>query len=687
MPDNKSAGCYKSAASAHGIFSVFFICYAIIFISTLPRYGLTWDTFAEYPRAAAYVEKFISGRESPSEVPADERLSWATYTYEQAKASNTASANGCFPSLVAAVCGKIFYQNLHWLGPIDAYNLGLALLWLFALAVFYYNTARLTNPPVAFLAAAFLALAPRLFEDAHNNMKDLPSAAFGGVAVMVWLRGLLTKRPAILLQAGVWFGISLASKHTSLVLLAPMGAAALFIWFERRARPRPVELLSMAGALIVSTIILFGHLPHLWVAPAEAIRRVGAILSIGAFRKIENPHFTDAALWMAAVSTPPVVLAAAAGGVVFMILQFRRAARRRRILLFTLAVWIAAVFGVWSSGRLQIYDGIRNFLHFWPALAVLSAIGATGLFMMLGRRAKLPRARCAFAGGVLALIPVAAADFVYHPHQLTYFNSFVGGFEGAQNYKDRFDGNICVFEPVDYWGSSIRQCVEWANANLPDGARIDASNASQSGVYYTFRPGLKSDCRDGAPAICNEFYAVVLERPSYETNCSKHAREHGTLVFEEKIRGVRLCSIMKLPGGFNPCHNPPSLSWIINSKETVTLQLQCEPCAAGAALSFVVGGRGEFEGKSFMVDGSEWICSPLRVAASQHIKNDAERIAIEALPDRVPETAATSGVIGISLPISLLARLAGPARTLAFVAFVGAPEHDILSNPVIVNLK
>lgn len=686
MSVRASSGIVR-AASRHRGFTLFFIIYAVVFLYTLPGYGLTWDTYAEYPRAAAYVEWHVSGRAGPAEVPADERLPWGTLTYDEAKASNTQSANGCLPSLCAALAGKLLYQKLHWLGPLDATHCGLAALWLAGLLLFYLRAAALVGRAAALLGTATLALAPRIFEDAHNNMKDLPSMLFGGIAILDWTRGVLRGQSGPILFGGLWFGISLASKHTSVILLFPMAVAAVATWIVQRRLPTRRECWAIPAALLISAIILFGHLPHLWVEPSEALRRVRDILSIGTRRKIENPHVTVAALWISIITTPEVVLAGASFGFAAAGSSLRHGSVARRIVFIVLAAWLLAVFGVWSSGRLQLFDGIRNFQHFWPALALLSALGWTWVAGILSLRFASLR-RIAFAAcACVAWIPIVLVDIHYHPHQIVYFNSLVGGLRGAQTHASRDVGAPVVFEPVDYWGSSLRMCVEWANEHLRDGDRLAFGLGRHIGSYYFLRSGIRKDCREGEGNACDATYVLSVERPLRFEPCDVRARADGTPVFEVSVDGVRLAAIFKLPAGFNCCHNAPRLEVagrVTEADGSTSLQfrLHSEPCAAGKPIYLFIGGQGDFAGTPFAVGGMERTWVPW----TEWIERLRAARGAAAPVDRVP--AAVSGTdMVFTIPVGALSippSLAPVSR--AFAAILGGTENGLLSNPVEVRV-
>ncbi|MFN0206877.1 MAG: ArnT family glycosyltransferase [Planctomycetota bacterium] len=675
----------RAVVLRHRYFWCFFIVYCCFFLYTLADYGLIWDTFAEYPRAAAYVDHFVSSRSTPDEIPVGERFPWSTLSYAEAKASNTQSANGCMASWVAALFGKIFYQNLHWLGPVDSYHLGLSALWFTGLGLFYLYLTKVSNRATALVATALLSLSPRMFADAHNNMKDLPSCTFGAVALLAWYRGFLTQRYSALLAGGVWFGVSLACKHTSLLLLAPLAAGTCCILIVQRRLPRAGEVLVFALSLFIAVVILFGHLPHLWVEPGEALERVKEIVAIGTRRKVTNPSMNGGPLWLLLSTTPPVALIAAGAGLLGCLIYIKRLSLKMRCLFLLSLAWVFIVIGVWSTGRLVVFDGIRNFQHYWPGLAILAALGWQ-LQLRLMARALKPVARRinAVATAALLCLPCAAATFVYHPFQNTYFNDFVGGLAGAQEYKKTFQNESFVYEPLDYWGSSLRKCFEWCELQLPAGSRVAFGVGSEVGKYYNVNPRLRSSCTHNDPAVCEKSYIISLERPTWFEACDLYVRKHGKIVFETGMRGVRLAAVFEVPGGWNSCHMEPRLelfnSPIIN-KQNIELRLTTSPCARGSELNVVIGAPPEAGGVPGVV---------------AHVKShwvpwaDVKSLRADILgPDfsGVPSVVASGTETIIIIPRAAL-HISGadPGAALHFVVIVGSAGGSRLSNAVRVTM-
>src|SRR5262249_12502930 len=132
-----------------------------------------------------------------------------------------------------------------------------------------------------------------------------------------------------------------------------------------------------------------------------------------------------------AITTPIPVLIGLGLAVVFTV---RNASRQTMVrpLRWAWWIWLIWVLGVFSSGRIALFDGIRHFLLVCPPLAVLSAWGLQKRFEVFEDH--VPRAgRPWLVPTALGAVLVMSINSIllYHPYEITYFNALVGGLPGA----------------------------------------------------------------------------------------------------------------------------------------------------------------------------------------------------------------------------------------------------------------
>jgi len=201
------------------------------------------------------------------------------------------------------------------------------------------------------------------------------------------------------------------------------------------------------------------------------------------------------------------------------------------------------VLAVFSSGLIALFDGIRHFLHFWPPLAFLAGWGVSMLAARLSARA--PRMAPFFRRPIAALtlvVLLVPSVLLYHPYEVTYFNALIGGLPGATEL--RFDPDrVLDFEPRDYWGTSLRRAVRWANLNLPENAVVSVSLPPRAPLAYRYR----SDFRMALAQVGVTEYLILLNRPLWFGEVEKLALSSGEIVHREQARGVPLSFVIRMP--------------------------------------------------------------------------------------------------------------------------------------------
>jgi hypothetical protein len=129
------------------------------------------------------------------------------------------------------------------------------------------------------------------------------------------------------------------------------------------------------------------------------------------------------------------------------------------ILLFPLACQV-----IWQG---PAFTGLRHFLFLIPVLAVLSGIGLDKVIAALQARGG-----ATVSGGIAimatCLLWDAATLIRLHPYEYLYYNSLVGGLEGASR---RYD--------LDYWFGSMPEAINQLEAFIRRTTPGDVSRQTQ----------------------------------------------------------------------------------------------------------------------------------------------------------------------------------------------------------------
>ena len=125
--------------------------------------------------------------------------------------------------------------------------------------------------------------------------------------------------------------------------------------------------------------------------------------------------------------------------------------REKRGLIELVILWfIIPLFG-FIILRSALYDNFRQIIFILPPVFWLTGVAFE----------KIKNTKWQFALVTLCLIPGIVGIVRLHPYEYIYYNSFIGGMDGAQG---RFE--------LDYWGTSYREAAEYVNEIAPANAII-----------------------------------------------------------------------------------------------------------------------------------------------------------------------------------------------------------------------
>ncbi|MEN6449886.1 MAG: glycosyltransferase family 39 protein [Thermoguttaceae bacterium] len=517
---------------------------------------------------------------------------------------------------VQAPLGHWILGATHWLldpAPDDAALVSIgsarfAPAVAFALLVLIVGgwTGRREGMLAGGVAAAAVALAPRLFAHAHLASLDLLTTLFFVAAVLAVAEAVRGGRLWQFAAAGVvWGGAMLVRLHG--LLVAPPVLLWLLWHFWRSAkrstameavdpsangssgRPEPPApcfvwpfLKAATAWAVAGAATLFVGWPWLWLAPIAHFRQY---LSSGSLRQPIHVFYWGQ-VWcdrdvpwhypwvIFAVTVPIGLLALGAIGVWTATTERRRkdagtgptfrrplndvashAASEDYVLVLASMAFLLALFS-WPG--VPVYDGERLFLMVYPFWAILVGVGARRLAggrlradasvaagtRRDGIRGPRPRLATAF---VLVLIAAQGVGVVrYHPYQLSYYNLLVGGLAGAERLG---------FE-VTYWGDSVREpMLDEAARRSPDRRPVllvPSLAPYQAGTVELASPALQTagvhlvgSIAAGENAARRPRYAVVYHRRA-DMAAIGPLLVGSRVVMESTLQGVWLARLVEL---------------------------------------------------------------------------------------------------------------------------------------------
>jgi hypothetical protein len=324
-----------------------------------------------------------------------------------------------------------------------------------------FATARLIlGPRAGLIAGIALAACGVWYGGMFNHTKDVPFAAAMMGATFFLLRAardLPVPRWRDTLAFGILLGAAVGLRATGLLLVGYVAVAiVLHLWPLRKSGWRRLladclcSLARFAPAFAIAYVIMIASWP--W-ASLDFFNPVRAIF---AFAQFHYPIRTlvagqvylmsDVPRWYEpdylAIKLPLFLLAGAAAAlIVAVVAAVRREApwqgslKDAGLLVFTIMFPLACqVIGHGPS-----FTGMRHFLFVVPPLAVLAGIGIERCISACEAAGRLP-GLAALAVVAVAIASDAVALVRLHPYEYLFYNSLVGGLEGASR---RYD--------TDYW--------------------------------------------------------------------------------------------------------------------------------------------------------------------------------------------------------------------------------------------
>ena len=462
----------------------------IVVLATFRRYGFTTDEDRGLVRAERIFAVFSSGRVAAS--------------------SEIDLFHGAAPDLIALLLQK-FFPTLSY----DSRHLVFAVFGIAGIYYVYAFASRWLSEWTGLFAALFLAATPMWFGYMFNNHKDIPFAtlllASTHYSLLALTHNFVSR--SLSLKTGAAIGLLAGTKLVGLLVLPLIVAVFLgFVFFgdpefkaPKNLVRRVVRLVAIAAVGCVVGLTLF--FPQLFF---------GRVNQLGA-----STRFTEIHKWTQSkgndryyaeryfIATTPIFMLVL--GTVGMLFALYR--RNAVVLAAGLIFGLAFLFVTLSHNR--VYDGCRHFLFVYPYFMIVAAypVSALLVFNSVSSRTVVSSAVA------LCVVGVVLEMYRLFPYQSSYYNSLVGGIEGA-------DG---VYE-IDMWRSAHREALKVIASSLSPGETVRVYSCGARIDYLQ----LEAVVRAKTPEEAN--YFITLRRGR---GCSV-ARFGGRPVVSDVRRGAVL---------------------------------------------------------------------------------------------------------------------------------------------------
>jgi 4-amino-4-deoxy-L-arabinose transferase-like glycosyltransferase len=407
-----------------------------------------------------------------------------------------------------ALSHKLFYDQLGWLGHIEALRLPGAAFGSIACLLTYLLGRETFGRTAGFIAVGALFLQPRYFFHAHLTCFDVPVTALWVAVIYAYWKSLDSRRWAV--ATGLLWGLALSAKLNAFFLPIVLGLHWLvthwhkFGWtkIDGRARlklpPIPWAFVWMA---ILGPILFYVLWPRHWFDTTERVlwyinfhlKHVHYFVYYLGENWI-RPPFPVAFPWvMTAVTVPATILLTFVLGIGRAAKEWRfedwlsrwkTAIAQRR--LPNKAPWdrrgtglliaINFIFPIALIGMPEtpIFGGTKHWMPAMPFLAVISGAGAVWAIERARQlvddehRKRQVAAVASIVVSLAVLGPAAYATAHNHPYGTGYYNEFIGGHRGAAEA-----GMMRQF-----WGYAGGEALPFLNERAPDGTAVWLGNTT-----------------------------------------------------------------------------------------------------------------------------------------------------------------------------------------------------------------
>ena len=247
--------------------------------------------------------------------------------------------------------------------------------------------------------------------------------------------------------SGLILGISITNRSLGM-------AAGLYIlfylWIKKRSKFFSTSIIYLGTALI----IVYLTWPGLWGNPVLGIFKSlfgvstfswgGKVLFFGETISPVNLPAIYIPTLMSIQFTIPALILFFVG--VTVLLQKRYQNGLDKPLLFIIATWFFLPLLAIIIVKPSIYDNFRHFLFITPPIFLFAGLGLKFILSKISNKTQSILLTLAI------LLPGIIAIINLHPYQYIYYNSLIGGVEGAFR---RFE--------TDYWYTSYYECTDYIN--------------------------------------------------------------------------------------------------------------------------------------------------------------------------------------------------------------------------------
>lgn len=526
------------------------VLFFVLGIATLHFYGMTWDEgLGNFFYGERYLKYLTSFQEKYLDFKADlSGLKNVPLPLFASPFKDLAHEFPPFTDILSAASMYVFSYRLGWLDAVDGFHA----FKVFLAAIFLWTLYRFFAPRIGkfatLMGVLFLATFPRFWADMHFNPKDIPEMIFFGFTLMAYLVWYEKPRWINALLVGVLFGGALATKANAVFIpIVLILGVWTWKWNPHTWLDNLIHIKNYLFHYILMAVsgvgFYFLSWPYLYADPSRVKKYWDYILSRGV--EGSTAHWNWLSPLKALAATPEWMLILTAVGLAFVL--YKAIKDENPIWKLMLAWFIVPILRISLPG-MSDFDGIRHFMEYLPAQALIAGYGAAALVQVLARNRKLLE-----CGLRLAVVSILALNQVwifsqYRQFGYLYYNQFFGGFSNTE----RIFGSS---EATDYWASTYRQGMTWLAENAEDNSSLYVPIADWlvdlTGPLY-LRPDIQildGENPDSIQQAQGTVYVMFITRSGFYDEVAKDCAAEKDPVYEILVQGVPIMQIYQLETG------------------------------------------------------------------------------------------------------------------------------------------
>lgn len=491
----------------HYLFIIFLTLVVVLIFLTYKNYGITWDEIYYINVGRHYVLQIFNAFKIPHNIIKNDFI--PTQLHLQ--------THGVFFDIFVILLTPLF-RNFNF----EIYHLIKALLALISFIFLYLILLKFVPKKLALFGTLLLLLFPRFYGDIFNNSIDIPTLMFFAIYVGLFLHFLDKKSSLTRL---ILLGLSLAILiNQRIVFLYVFLLTCIFL----------IKKPKLIFSLSIFTFI-FLHLthPYLWQHPVYGffdVLKTSNSFPFTAANLFEGQYIPANQIpWyylpkLIIITTPLSTLSLFFIGnfyLIFTILNKKISSKLKILYIYLLSLFYIPLTMV-IFVRPALYDSWRHFLFLTIPLVIISVFGAYMISRIKNNLIKI----ILFSLISVNLLQTAFEMKTLHPYQYIYYNSLVGGLNGANGKYE-----------TDYWGAANKEAVKWFNQNINDANKIYyiiTEGDPISSTYYFKK---------------NMFFTFDYNRADYAisfTRWNSDKKYSGKVIHVVKCKGVPLVYIKEL---------------------------------------------------------------------------------------------------------------------------------------------